>query len=338
MLMGVDLFKNLDSYTTYNVSGSDVLKLTLLYFPEAFLLGLGPSFLFSLTYFLSQLHASNEIICVLNSGIKYRRLLVPCILTGIILSVSYFAFNETVALNSSNRKEVLMKEVTHSGRDNNDNTNIALSDNESGYLVYAANYIDSTKSLLDISFIEQNNDGIINRRIDAFSAQWNEKDKFWTLYEAYSYAPTEDGLTIEITYSNELPIPSFDLEPSLFRNLSAEISRMSIPLAVSYLSKIKNLNPVQYASMGTEFYKRVLSCLTPLIMVIIACCLNYKLKKNVMFFSLLCSICIAVVYYVIQMLTIMLSDQGVIKPAMGMIIPFVCILAITGLLSLFIRN
>ncbi|MBR6085835.1 MAG: LptF/LptG family permease, partial [Spirochaetales bacterium] len=49
MLLGVDLFSNLDLYMNHNVGFSKACSVTILYFPEAFLLALGPSFLFAVT-------------------------------------------------------------------------------------------------------------------------------------------------------------------------------------------------------------------------------------------------------------------------------------------------
>jgi lipopolysaccharide export system permease protein len=101
---------------------------------------------------------------------------------------------------------------------------------------------------------------------------------------------------------------------------------------------MKGLNPEQYASMGTEYYKRIFSCLTPLIMILIACSINYRFKKNILFFSLVCSICIAVVYFVVQMMTVMLSDQGVIAPQLGTLIPFIVIISLTTVMGLLLRR
>ncbi len=69
MLLSVDLFSNLDAYLTNEVSPFTILSLTLLYIPQAVLFALGPSLLFSAAYFLSQLQANNEYICLLGSGL-----------------------------------------------------------------------------------------------------------------------------------------------------------------------------------------------------------------------------------------------------------------------------
>lgn len=344
MLVGVDLFSNLDSYISHNVSFGQAFLVSLLYFPQALLLALGPSFLFSVTYFLSMLTANNEMICILNSGLSMRRVVIPCLVLAVALSVGYFAFNENVAIEASNLKDTRYKALTSSSS-SLDNTNIALSDMQDGYMVYAGQFVNETSTLYNVSYVELL-DGAMGfaeasfRRVDAYKAQYDETSKLWMLYDCYEYLPVSDkvGQTVQVTYYNSLDIPRMQLEPQLFRNLSSEISKMSLDLAHAYVLRMKSLNPDEYARLGTEYYKRIFSCLTPLIMIIIACSMNYKFKKNVLFFSLICSICVAVVYFVVQMVTLMLADQGVIAPYLGTLIPFAVVLLLAGIMSAVLKS
>ena len=146
MLMGVDLFTNLDKYMSYNVSFLKALSITLYYFPEAFLLAVGPAFLFAVTYHLSMLSANNEVMAVLNAGVSFQRILRPVIISAILLSGAYFAFNELVAIPSTNTKELQMELITESSGSEN-NHNIALSDMQNGYMVFAGMYSEAEQTL-----------------------------------------------------------------------------------------------------------------------------------------------------------------------------------------------
>ncbi len=378
MLVGVDLFSNLDSYISYSVSFGQAFLVSLLYFPEALLLALGPSFLFSVTYFLSMLSANNEMICILNAGVSTRRIVVPCLVLAVLLSLGYFAFNEKVAISSSNLKDTKYKALT-SRSTSGDNSDIALSDMQEGYMIYAGQFVDESSTLYNVSYVEllegseagaassdfwagsgteagsgswagsgsEAGSGTLGaassgaqafRRLDAYRAQYDQESGIWTLYDCYEYLPSTSGQTIQVNYYGSLQIPRMQLEPQLFRNLSSEISKMSLNLAHAYVLRMKTLNPDEYARLGTEYYKRIFSCLTPLVMIIIACSMNYKFKKNVLFFSLICSICMAVVYFVVQMMTIMLADQGVIAPYLGTLIPFAVVLLLAGIMSAFLKS
>lgn len=335
MLLGVDLFSNLDLYMNHNIGFAKAFSVTILYAPEAFLLALGPSFLFAVTYQLSMLHAHNEVMSVLNSGVSLSRIVRPIIVMSVILAGFYFVFNEYVAIPSSNAKALQSENITKD-TDSTNNQDIALSDMQSGYMVYAAIYSDSDQTLFDVSLIESDEHGALKRRTDAYRAVYNQDTELWTFYDAYVYTPGPDGVKVE--HIGDFENTVLLLEPQLFRNVSNEISTMSLKLAKAYLERMKGLNPEQYASMGTEYYKRIFSCLTPLIMILIACSINYRFKKNILFFSLVCSICIAVVYFVVQMMTVMLSDQGVIAPQLGTLIPFIVIISLTTVMGLLLRR
>ncbi len=338
MLVGVDLFSNLDAYISHSLNFGRAFMLSMLYYPEALLLALGPSFLFSTTYFLSMLNSSNEMMCILNSGTSSKKVVRPLYILAILLALFYFAFNETVAIKSSNLKDSRSQSYTWSSS-SLDNTNVALSDMQNTYMVYATRYEDITVTLYNVSYIEMENvaNGSNIYRINAYKATYDQEKGFWTFFDCYVYSQKESGEVVEIAHYDSLDVENMKLESELFRNLSGEISKMSLPLARSYLMRMKNLNPEEYARLGTEYYKRLLSCLTPLVMMIIACSMNYRFKKNVLFFSLICSICVAVVYYVIQMMTIMLSDQGVIAPYLGILIPFIVILGLSSIMSFIMK-
>ena len=338
MLMGVDLFSNLDRYMSYNITFLHALSITLLYFPEAFLLAMGPSFLFAVTYHLSMLHANNEIMAILNAGVSFQRILRPVIICAVVLSALYFGFNELVAIPSTNEKELKMQLVTDS-TGSSDNHDIALSDMQSGYMVYASIYSDTNQTLFDVSLVESSPEGKLERRTDAHRAVYDPETGRWTFYDAYVYTPagdTRDG--VDIRHFSEEVNEVLLLEPQLFRNVSNEISKMSLRLARAYLARMKTLNPEEYAKLGTEYYKRLFSCLSPLIMIVIACSINYRFKKNVLFFSLVCSIAVAVVYFVVQMMTVMMADQGVIAPQLGTLIPFAVIILIATVMGLIMRR
>ncbi len=333
ILMGVDLFSHLDSYMSNNVGFAKAMGVTSLYFPEAFLLSIGPSFLFAVSYQLSAMHSSNEILIVLDSGVSMARLVFPIVVMGVLVSGLYFAFSEYVAIPMSNRKTVVTERLTNMSL-NGDNRNVALSDMQSGYMVYASIYSDSDMSLHDVTLVQNDDEGKLISRTDARIARYDQDTGLWTFLDAYIYAP--NGEKVDVIHEEKMVSPVMRLEPQLFRDSSNEISSMSLDLARAYLARMKTLNPDEYASLATEYYQRILGCLTPLVMMVIACSITYRFKKNVLFFSLVGSICIAVVYFVVRMVTVMLADQGVIAPILGTLIPFAAVIVISLLLRTFL--
>ncbi len=340
ILMGVDLFANLDTYMSYGVSFARALWLSCYYLPEALLLALGPAFLFSVTYHLSMLHANNEIMGIMNSGVSFGRVVRPIIILAVLLSAFHFGFNETVAIPFSNRKEVITTQITNRSEGTN-STNVAMSEMQNGYMVFASMYSDKEETLYDVSLMESTPEGRLTRRTDAYKAVYDRETGLWTFSDVYIYQSVpsgENASEIQVEHLGSQVNQVLTLEPQLFRSGSKEISKMSLDLAGAYLLRMKSLNQTEYARLGTEYYKRIFSCLSPLIMMIIACSLNYRFKKNILFLSLITSISLVVVYFVVQMMTIMMADQGVIAPQLGTLIPFAVMLLVSFLMSALLRR
>lgn len=337
LLMGVDLFKNIDSYINYSFGYLIVLKLTILYFPEALLLGLGPSFLFAVTYYLSSLQSNNELITLYNSGLSYKKIIIPCIFLAFIVSLFYFIFNEKVAISSSNKKAKMFEQLSYSTYGQLDNTNIYFNDSDNGYIIFADQYVDSNETLYSVTLIQFTKDQTINKRVDSYKATWNSETKTWELFDNTIIEVSVDSKILKKYNQDDLKT-EINIEPTFFKNASLSISNLPLDQYYEYLQKIKRINPEKYASVGTEFYSRVLSCLTPLVLMIISCFSNVRFKKNVLFFSIIVSLCFGVVYYVIRIVTIMLSGQGIIEPYWGTLIPFISVIIISIIISIFMRR
>ena len=230
-----------------------------------------------------------------------------------------------------------MEAVTTADNASESNYRIAMSDMTRSYMVYAAQYDNTTRTLYDVNFIKVLPDGSIVRT-NASYAQWDNTDERWVFHDSWTYHSLPDGSDTEIVWEDVLTNTYLQLEPDMFRNLSNDISKMPLALAGNYVERMKILNPEQYYEMATGYYERILDCLTPLVLVIIACSMNYRFKKNILFISLVFSVCVAVVYYVVRIMTMMAARQGIIAPYMGPLIPFVVILILSSAAAAVLRK
>lgn len=327
MLLSIDLFANLDSYLTRSVSYPVIAKLTLLYAPEAILFALGPSLLFSASFFLSQLQANNEMICLLGSGHSYRRIVIPILALGLLFSGMQFLFSEHVHIPLSKEREAL-EDTLFGLRSTYDNRNITLRDPQGSYVVHARQYSEKEKRLAQVMLVLIDENGSLKTRIDAVWAFWEEDQGIWRLEQVREQAIDTANMVVNQTDIPTMYVPSFTLQPSYFRNLSNDIKTMELRTATRYLARIKELDPNRYPELATDFTKRLMDSLTPLVMLFIACAISYKYKKNVLLFSIITSLGLAVIYYVVQMVTLIMAKQAVIDPLWGMAIPMIVIVCI----------
>ncbi len=327
MLLSVDLFSNLDAYLTNEVKPLTILSLTLLYTPQAVLFTLGPSLLFSATFFLSQLQANNEYICLLGSGLSYRRIVTPILVVGILFSLLEFGLGEYIFIPAQRTREIKQDEL-FGLRSTYDNRNITLRDPDGGYVVHAKQYSDDQKRLAQVLLVLLDEKGAMQGRVDSAWAFWENDSEDWRMEKVRFQKIDADGLVVESKEVQELRLDEFTLAPSYFRNLSNDITTMELGTAIDYLRRMEVLDPSRYPELATDFTKRLLDHLNPFILLFIACTISYRYKKNVLLFSIITSLAIAVIYFVVQMVTIIMAKQGVIAPIWGMAIPMIVIVCI----------
>lgn len=327
MLMSVDLFSNLDSYLTNEVPYKTIAALTLLGAPEAIIFALGPSLLFSASFFLSQLQANNELICLLGSGHSYRRIIRPILLLGILFCILQFAFSEYVQI-PSDRLRSRREDELFGLRSMYDNRNITLREPAGTYIIHARQYSEQQLRLSQVMLVTLDEDGNLEARIDAPWAYWEEEQRRWRLEDARVQHVDSSKLVVAQSYEKVLYPEPFTMEPAYFRNMSNDIKTMDLKLAFPYIRMIERVDPSRYPELATDFFKRLLDSLNPMVMLFIACTISYKYRKNILLFSIITSLCIAVIYYVVQMVTLIMARQAVIAPLWGMAIPMIVIVCI----------
>mgnify|MGYP001182242079 CR=1 FL=1 len=330
MLVSVQLFSHLDAFLKTGTSFLTILNMAFLYIPTALIYALSPSLLFSAAYTFSQLTANNELICLYNASFSQRKLVLPVILMGVLFSMGQFVFQETVAIPVEKKRSAL--EAENLGLSTTkDKRNITLTDYDEGCVFHAKLYNDKVKRVTQVSVILLSATGEVVGKVEAPNAIWNENDGLWVFSNALFTTIDKTSMTVQTdvyeTYTNK----RICLQPQLLQDNSDDIKTMEIPIALRFLSRMKKLDVAQYRSYSVDFAQRTIGCITPLVMLFIACTISYRFKKNVLLFTIIISISIAVIYYVTQMLTLILARQGVFSSLWGMVIPMIVILCIAGL-------
>lgn len=330
VLLMFDIFSNLERYMSYSVSYAQIGRLTFLYLPAAIGLAVGPAALFATTYFLSMLHANNEMIILSNIGYPFRRIIAPIIVLGIALVCFQFFFSEQVAIPASREKARLSKEV-FGERQLGDNRNVTLQSPEGRYVLHAGRYYESEQRITSVILVVLDEQGRLNARIDATSGSFN--GTYWVFRDVRKYLLDLDGIVLHASREDEYHNEGITMEPALFRNLSADITTMELQSALRYVQRIKLMDSNQYALYASDLANRVFGNLTPLILIIISCSTVFTWRKNVLVLSILASLAIAVVFFVLQMVSMIFAKQGIYAPELGPLAP----IAVLALVSVVIQ-
>lgn len=328
----VDIFSYLWRYIANDVSLGDIGRIALLYFPKCVSLSLPIALLFSITYSLGILYTNNELISIFGSGINLYRLILPFIFIGILLSPGSFFFEESFVIQTLKAKNQLVQMVLNQTVSySNSNVTVISSDNR---FIYQVNYYNDKKETLSgLTLFERDENNHFLQRIDAESASWNGVN--WDLRSCRIFSKDENGISAEELsfYSS----PEISENPSIFRRSHRNIDEMEIVDAKDYVYGLRKAGS-PYREALSQYYARFSASLTPLIVILISSSLGGLFKKNILIMSLIFSLCIAVLYFVIQMVTMTLARNGLISPLVGAFSSFFLFLVVGIILFKFART
>ncbi|MFA5570599.1 MAG: LptF/LptG family permease [Sphaerochaetaceae bacterium] len=328
-----DTFKDLETYLHHNATLKEIALIAWYGSGDAVILALAPSLLFSVTYTLSSLHAYNEMIVLYNSGFSFRRVVRPIIIVGVLLVFFQFFFSEYVALSMREKRVFLIEEVTQE-QPLQDNRNISVQDPTNSYMIHAQLYSESEKSLYGVSVLTYD-EGVLKQRLDASSAHYT--GSHWVFKDVIIYYLNVEPMSVRSITYDTYEDEEITINPSFFRNVLADIEYMKLESALLYTQQLKRINYEQYRYMATDVYDRLAQNLNPLLLVIISIATLFPWKKNILVLSIIVSLLIAVVYFVLHMVTIIFAKQGIITPMWGGLAPALVLLFLAFLISLVKR-
>jgi lipopolysaccharide export system permease protein len=323
----VDLFANLWRYLNNDAPLGSILMVAYLYLPKCIIFSISPALLFSVSYTLGTYYSNNELISIFGSGISLFKFTMPLIIAGILFSAGSFVFNEKYVIESIKEKNLLSNDLLgYSTSFSNTNITVVSHNN----IIYHADYYnDNAKTLSGLILIIRDEDALFQKRIDA---EWAEyKNNIWELNKVRTFTLNNENSDIEEKYFNILQIDNINEPPDTFKKLVKDINELKQSEAKNWILSIKKAGLPIYREALVDYYERFSFALTPFIVIFISGSLGGRFKKNILLMSLLTSLSISVLYYVIKMILIILAKQGYLQPITGAWGAFF-IAAITGII------
>ena len=311
ILQMVDLFGNIWRYLSNDIPMLSILQVALLYLPKCISYALPIATLFAISFTLGTLYANNELIAVLGSGLPLFRFVIPLMIMGVLLSVGSFYFEENVVIDTFTEKNNLTEQLWNQ-RESFSNSNVIVYDTANRVIYQADYYNDSSQTLSGLTVIFFGEDHGFEKRYDARYARWEGES--WMLFDVRQFVFGE-------TFMEELKSASTSDErliegPETFRKNVFDIEEMHIEEARALIENLRR-SGLDYREALTQYYNRFSFALTPFVVSIISCAIGSRFKKNILLMSLLISLSISVLYYVMQMVLIVLSNTGALPPFIG---------------------
>ena len=325
ILQLVDLFGNLWRYLNADVPLAEIGRISLLYIPKCISFSMPISILFSISFILGNYYANNELIAVFGSGYSLYKFTLPLMFIGLLLSLGGFFFEDQVVIPTYKEKNNLADRVLGQNASLS-NSNVTVLSNRNQVIYNADFYNDQRKSLTGVTILFFSEEGEFLSRVDGARAEWDDQGG-WKIKNARLFSFSEESGYFEEENSSLFTDSRMDEPPTTFRRLTRKIDEMNSREAREWVESLRRTG-FPYKGALTEYYQRYSFALTPLVVAILSCSLGGRFRKNILLMSLLSSLVVSVIYYVTQMIMVLLSKLGYIPPLYGAWAAFVLFLMI----------
>jgi len=320
----VDIFGNLWQYLNNDVDPAVIFRIYLLYIPKSISYVLPVSILFSVSYILGNYFQNNELIAILNSGVSLRVFVLPLIFLSLLLTLGSFYFEDRVVIPTFRKKAELSNEALGIVSSLN-NSRVTLISGKEHFIYHADFYNDQLMTLSRPLLIERDEEGNLFRRIDADSAKWDAERNYWVFRNVRIYKNFDQDKP-ELEVLNSFSDPRFDEPPETFRKKEGNIAEMTLEEARIWITSLKKAG-LPYRKELTDYYGKFSFPFTIFIVTLLSCALGSQFKKNILLMSLLVSLGLSVIYYILQMVLSLMATYGYIPPLTGAWAGFVLFLA-----------
>ena len=331
----LDLFLYLTILLNNGVSLSAILKTSLFYIPKCISFSLPVSLLFASAYTLGDLNAKNELSTILGSGVPFWRFGFYLIILGIALSVIAFFFEDFLVIPTLRNKNRKSRELLGTYSENSSRIVIKL---EGGRLIYSVDFFDSfSQTLSGLTIIELDENQKLNSMVFASKAAWQEDS--WSFSDPILYNWDKNFLRPSNTDTDRITAfltERYREKPETFRRISVVASDLNAR-DIKILVKDLRRAGLPVSSALAEYHRRFSFSAASFVMILLSLSAFGRFKKNILLLSLFASLGTAVVYYVIEMLSMMCAQAGILNPFLGAWIPVFGCTAAGFLLLRFVK-
>ena len=320
----IDVFANLTRYLAHEVAVLDIFRVTAYYLPKSFSYALPVSLLFAAAYTLGGLYSRNELTAIFASGIPFWRFGRSILIIGFAASVFSFFFDDYIVIPTLKMKNELSNTILRQQR-SEFQADIVVKARE-GRLTYAVDFFDGINHILiGVTIIEQDENGAFISLIRAQRASWN--GTHWDFFNAIIYDWNEGFLQYRtFEGSNE-----YREEPDTFRRNLVNVEELRFYDA-RLLARDLRAAGLPFLDALASFYHRFSFATVSFVVTILSISMGGRFRKNILLMSLLSSIGAAVVFYVIEMISMMMARIGYIHPFAGAWFPVFTFIAVGVLL------
>ena len=260
----------------------------------------------SVIYFTSKLADNSEIIAMFASGISFRRLMKPYMISAGIIAIMTFALSAYVIPNGNKtRLEFEQRYNKKKKVETAQNIQLKLDDNR---IVYMERYEDRNNLGWRFSLDRFEGKKLVSRMTANSISHNPEKPGTWTA-KRWSTRELRDNNDI-LRSSNREPLDTvLPLEPNDFLISDGEQETMTSPQLKNYIEKQKSRGISKVKTFEVEYHKRIAMSFAAFILTIIGASLSSRKRKGGMGLSLGVGLALSFSYIMLQTVSAAFAEQ-----------------------------
>lgn len=321
----IDLLTNLWKFLSEGAAAREVAMVSLFYFPKALWYSVPLGSLFACSLTLSSMYSQGEMKAIFASGVPLPRAAAGMAGISAICAPLLFVFDDAVVSPFYAKKVSLQRKLLHEERPLDSDKPVVLCDG--GKIIYRAQYYNNEKKMLSGAlFIFRDDNGKCLAIIKAKNALWDKKECAWHLSSAVQYTFQEGSISAS-SKIDEMLLRRLKEEPPAFQNTDMSVEEADAAHAAAYIKRLKKSGLPYNESLSLYYKKYSFPCVL-FIVSLLATGLTGRTQKNASLMGLALSVSAAVMFYVVQMITMLMAKFGALPPLAGAWLPVIIFTAL----------
>lgn len=322
----IDSFSNLDEFIKNEAQAKIVFRYYLAIIPTVFVQTSALACLIAMIYTMGKLNYNNELIAMRSGGLSIYKIVYPIFIIGIILSLFSFLISEKVVPATQQLSDhIKTKYIDKKPHSEEIIKNLAVYGFKNRQF-FINLFKTKTNEIEGLTILEHDSRQNVISKMYANKAYW--KNNSWIAEQYLVYKFDKNNRVLDSYYLENYKL---DIEetPDDFLRQRQKIIYMNSRQLFNYISKLSGSGAetaIRY--LWIDLYQKIFSQFACLIMIFIGlpCSIAIR-RKAVGFSSIGISILVALLYYVLQAVSIALGKNNIFPAfASALITPaiFVC--------------
>ncbi len=270
----------------------------------------------SVIFFTSKMAYNTEIIAILSSGVSFRRLLIPYMLSATLIAIFAFSLSNYVIPNANKIKLDFEEKYIHSRPVSFNRKNIHRQVRP-GVFVYMESY--SNISLTGYNFsIEKYEEGKLKSKLIADQIRWDTTKNKWSIRRYY--IRDIDGLEETLTTGNSIDT-SLNMYPEDFSRRLNVVESMSLGELNEFIKESKMQGEVNITAFLIEKYRRTAFPFSTFILTLIGVAVSSRKARGGIGVQLGAGLAISFSYILFMQFSSQFSIGGSLPPLVAVWIP-----------------